>query len=95
MNPIKPLTAATLALLLAACGGGGSGDATSTSAQSDPGVVPASAMASPASYTHYVAAQAPNDEGEPLLANGSVPPESDDDDASAPAMVGALAVSSQ
>jgi hypothetical protein len=73
------LCIAALALLaLAACGGGGGGGDPTPSAQDD--TVPASALASPTSFTDWLGKQMANEGKEPLLMNSALPPMSDSDE---------------
>jgi ABC-type glycerol-3-phosphate transport system substrate-binding protein len=67
------LAALGAAALLAACGGGSDGAVPVTA----PDTVPASATASPATFTQYVAMQATDDQREPLAVDGLTPPTSD------------------
>lgn len=63
------MAAAAAALALAACGGGGS--------DRDDDTVPASALESPESFTSWVGGRRANDDREPLIVLGVMPPTSE------------------
>jgi ABC-type glycerol-3-phosphate transport system substrate-binding protein len=60
------------ALALSACGGGSSTPAATTDAQ-----VPASAMASPETFTQFTSAQPDSDSSEPMVMDDQAPPTSE------------------
>jgi ABC-type glycerol-3-phosphate transport system substrate-binding protein len=63
------MAAAAAALALAACGGGGS--------DRDDDTVPDSALESPESFTSWVGGRRANDDREPLIVLGVMPPTSE------------------
>jgi ABC-type glycerol-3-phosphate transport system substrate-binding protein len=69
MNAKLLMAAATAALVLAACGGGGS--------DRDDDPVPQSALESPEAFSSWVGARRANEDQEPLIVLGVMPPTSD------------------
>ncbi|MBX3642962.1 MAG: hypothetical protein KF720_07820 [Rubrivivax sp.] len=75
MNTRLFLSAATMALLLSACGG----DDDDVAMPADD-AVPASALASAQAFSRYVGSLPANDHAEPLSVEGVDPPTSDTDE---------------
>lgn len=75
-SPRWTFAALAAAALLAACGGGSSYEAP-PQVLGDPTIFPASAVASVDSFVAYTAGLAEDDQREPLVVEGAVPPTSE------------------